>query len=70
MTDQQSLLRNIEAFLDRHHMEATFFGTRAMKDGHLVFDLRRGHRKLRRKSIARIEAYMAKRDEALARKSA
>lgn len=49
-------------------MEPTTFGIKAIKDGHLYSDLRAGRRKFRRKTIARIEAYMAKRDARLERK--
>jgi hypothetical protein len=62
MTDQSALLAKIDAFLDRHFMEATAFG-QALGDGHLVFDLRKGKRKLRRRTIAKIEAYMTKKDD-------
>lgn len=37
-----TLLREIEVFLDQHEMSATAFGLAALNDGHFVRDLRRG----------------------------
>ena len=53
-----TLLERINAFLERHAMEASRFGVLAINDGHLVFDLARG-RKLRRATVRKIEEFMA-----------
>lgn len=58
-----TLLERINQFLDRHAMEATQFGLLAINDGHLVFDLSNG-RKLRRKTVRRIEEFMEQNEEA------
>lgn len=60
-----NLLERINQFLDRHAMEATQFGLLAVNDGHLVFDLSNG-RKLRRKTIRRIEDFMTQADDTAA----
>ncbi|CAB4167891.1 hypothetical protein UFOVP868_63 [uncultured Caudovirales phage] len=56
-----TLIDRINAFLDRHAMEATRFGTLALNDSHLVFDIRNG-RKLRRATVRRIEEFMNRLD--------
>lgn len=58
-----TLIERIDAFLDRHAMEATRFGTLALNDSHLVFDIRNG-RKLRRMTVRKIEQFMEKADKA------
>lgn len=57
MVPMDELIARIDAFLDRHRMEPTRFGIRAAKDGHLYFDLKSG-RKLRRRTLGRIEDFM------------
>ena len=51
------LLPAIEAFLDKHALGETLFGKNAVKDTHLIYDLRRG-RKLRRPLRRKIEDFM------------
>jgi len=52
------MLVKVERFLDRHDMEATTFGVLATNDSKLVFDMRKGDRVLRRKTLAKIRAFM------------
>jgi len=54
----QTLLDKVEIFLDKHDMEATTFGVLAVRDGKLVHDMRKGDRVLRRKTLAKIRAFM------------
>ena len=56
------LLEQIDAFLDRHAMEATTFGTRAVGDGHFVKDLRNG-RKPYRRTVKSVLDFMARQDK-------
>ena len=63
-----SLLQRIEAFLDRHLMEATAFGDKVVGDGHFVFDLRKG-RKPRRFTVHIVEEYMDKHDRKIKRRA-
>ena len=52
------LISRIHAFLDRHGMEPTTFGVRAINDGHLYAALLAGKRKLRRKTKIRIDDFL------------
>ncbi len=58
MTDQDALLAKIERFLNKHRMEASAFGIAVAKDNHLVFHLRDGKRKFRRRMIGKILDFM------------
>lgn len=54
----EQLIAKIDAFLERHRMEPTTFGVKAVNDGHLYFDLQKGKRKFRRKTLGTIEDFM------------
>lgn len=56
--NMSELLSKIEAFLDKYAMEATAFGLEVRNDSHLVHDIRRGDRKLRRATVRDIEDFM------------
>jgi sulfate adenylyltransferase subunit 2 len=58
MKDQERLLREIDAFLVRTGMSATAFGEAAVRDGHLVRQLRAG-RGVTLKTAERIRQFMA-----------
>jgi len=53
-----TLLERIEKHLKDHHISATRFGRRAVGDPRFVLDLRMGRRP-RRRTIERLEAYLA-----------
>lgn len=53
----KTLVKKIDAFLNRHRMEPTAFGLMVANDGHLYFDLV-GGRKLRRKTEGKILDFM------------
>ena len=54
-----TLLERIEKHLKRHRISATRFGRRAVGDPRFVLDLRMG-RKPRRRTILRLEGYLAR----------
>lgn len=54
------LLDRIERHLKESHMSATRFGRRAVGDPRFVLDLRMG-RKPRRRTLEKVEAYLASR---------
>lgn len=54
----KNLLKRIELYLDRHAMEATAFGIAAVNDGHLVRDLEKGERRLRRITVRDVEYFL------------
>nr|WP_255573966.1 hypothetical protein [Erythrobacter sp. SCSIO 43205] len=53
-----SLLERIEKHLKENHISATRFGRRAVGDPRFVLDLRMGRRP-RRRTIERLDAYLA-----------
>lgn len=53
----KDLIKKIDAFIVRNRMEPTAFGLLAINDGHLYSELKFG-RKLRRKTVGRIEDFM------------
>lgn len=53
------LLRRVERHLRRFDVPPARFGTEAIRDPRFVFDLRNG-REPRERTIARIEAYIAR----------
>jgi len=53
------LLRHIERHLRRFDVPPARFGTEAVKDPKFVFDLRNG-REPRARTVARVEAYIAR----------
>lgn len=57
------LLDRIERHLKETHMSATRFGRRAVGDPRFVLDLRAGRRP-RRRTVERVEAYLASRQPA------
>ncbi|HEU4959942.1 MAG TPA: hypothetical protein VFT56_06000 [Sphingomonas sp.] len=57
-----SLHRKIERFLRAAEIPPTKFGRMAINDPRLVFDLRRG-RELRPRTVARIEAFLARQEQ-------
>ena len=59
MTSRMHLLREIDVFLERTGMSATAFGRGAVKDGHLVADLRAG-RDLTLTTVDRVKEFMAR----------
>ena len=56
------LLDRIEKHLKDHHISATRFGRRAVGDPRFVLDLRMGRRP-RRRTIERLDAYLASVEE-------
>jgi hypothetical protein len=52
-----SLLRRVEGYLRRHGVGASTFGRLAVKDAHLVAELRRG-RELRASTKERVAAFL------------
>jgi hypothetical protein len=52
------LLQRVEAFMKEHRIPPARFGRDAMGDPCFVFDLRDG-REPRRRTIARVDAYLA-----------
>ena len=67
---QMALLERIEKHLKRHRISATRFGRLAVRDPRFVLDLRMG-RKPRRRTILRLEGYLARFEaEALVRSEA
>lgn len=61
MSEDFSLLVEIDAFLRRHDMAPTRFGRNVAKDPDLVLDMRRG-RQPRESITTRARAYMARLD--------
>lgn len=54
------LLAKINTFLDLHRMEPTIFGIKALNDGHFYGDLKSGKRKFRRKTLGKVDDFMAR----------
>ncbi|MFC4593515.1 hypothetical protein [Sphingobium tyrosinilyticum] len=57
--DAASLLERIETYLIERGTSATVFGRRALNDPSLIFDLRKG-RRVTRRTVSRVEAYLAR----------
>lgn len=53
-----NLANKITAFLDKHAMEPTRMGILVANDGHLIHDLFKAKRRLRRATVRKIEDFM------------
>jgi hypothetical protein len=62
----EDVVEAIDAFLARHGMAHTRFGSEATRDANLVNDLRRGRRSPRLDLLHKIKAFMDARDAELA----
>jgi hypothetical protein len=66
MNGQEALLAEIEQFMERHGISDATFGEKALKDGHLISEMRsartasRSPRKLRRSTVNRLRRFMAR----------
>lgn len=60
------LVREIEAFCERHGLSASRFGREAVNDTALVTDLRAG-RQLTQKTLFRVRQFMNRQDAGVAR---
>jgi len=66
MNGQEALLAEIEQFMDRHGISDATFGEKALKDGHLISEMRSARtasgspRKLRRSTVNRLRRFMAR----------
>ena len=63
---QEALLAEIEQFMERHGISDATFGEKALKDGHLISEMRSARtasgspRKLRRSTVNRVRRFMAR----------
>ena len=57
--NSDELLRELDAFLDRHGIADSTFGIRAINDSHLLERVRAG-RPIRRSTILKIRKYIAR----------
>ena len=66
MNGQEALLAEIEQFMERHGISDATFGEKALKDGHLISEMRSARtasgspRKLRRSTVNRVRRFMAR----------
>ena len=66
MNGQEALLAEIEQFMERHGISDTTFGEKALKDVHLISEMRSARtatgspRKLRRSTVNRLRRFMAR----------
>jgi hypothetical protein len=58
--DNDELLRELDAFLDRYGIADSTFGIRAANDSHLVERIRNRPAAIRRSTILKIRKYMAR----------
>ena len=57
--NNDELLRELDAFLDRHGIADSTFGIRAINDSHLLERVRAG-RPIRRSTVVKIKKYIAR----------
>jgi hypothetical protein len=60
MNNQESLIAELDSFLDRHGIADSTFGIRAVGDSHLVERIRARPAAIRRSTILKIRKYMAR----------
>ena len=59
MNNQESLIAELDAFLNRHGIADSTFGIRAVGDSHLIKRIR-DNRPIRRSTVLKIRKYIAR----------